>query len=201
MYYLVSTHPEILSRVRAEHDEFLGVDLDTTIATLTNTPEVLNKLTLTNAVLKETLRLFPIGVVIREAAPGATIDYKGRTYPLANNMITTSIHHMHRSPNSWSDPNAFDPDRWIDPEKRDDGKENGSWQPFDKGPRNCIGQQLALIEMKVIAALTLRWFDFETRYEAGAPELPGWGGAAYQIWKLTARPVEGLPMVVKLRDV
>jgi cytochrome P450 len=200
MYYLVSTHPEILSRIRAEHDEFFGTDLDTTIATLTNSPEVLNKLTFTSAVIKETLRLFPIGIIVREAAPGATLTYKGRTYPIANHMIGVSTHLIQRSADFWSDPNAFDPDRWLKSENRDEGQENGSWQPFERGPRNCIGQQLALIEMKIIAVLTLRWFDFETRFREDAASIPGWGGKAYQIFKLTARPVDGMPMVAKLRD-
>jgi cytochrome P450 len=50
---------------------------------------------------------------------------------------------------------GFDPDRWLDQDEADLGKENGSWQPFEPGPRNCIGQQLALIEARVIAVLTV----------------------------------------------
>lgn len=34
-------------------------------------------------------------------------------------------------------------------------------RPFEKGPRNCIGQELAMLEVRVVLALTLRKFDFK----------------------------------------
>lgn len=80
------------------------------------------------------------------------------------------------------------------------GKDNGAWMPFERGPRNCIGQQLAMVEAKVIAVLTLRWFDFEPRLKNDGLSIPGWGERMYQINKLTAKPKDGLPMVVKLRN-
>lgn len=39
------------------------------------------------------------------------------------------------------------------------------WRPFERGPRNYIGQELALTEIKVMLALTVREIDFEERYE------------------------------------
>jgi cytochrome P450 len=200
MYYLLSVHPEVLSRVRAEHDQFVGKDLNTTIATLTSSPQVLNKLVLTSAVLKEVLRLFPIGFTVRKAQPGTTLSYKGRTYPMDNHMVTNLYPHMQRNPKFWSDPNSFDPDRWLDADRHDLGKENGSWQPFERGPRNCIGQQLSLVEARVIAVLTLRYFDFEPRLKNDGLSIPGWGGQAFQVFKMTAKPKDGIPMVVKLRN-
>lgn len=40
-----------------------------------------------------------------------------------------------------------------------------SWRPFEKGPRGCIGQELSILEMKAIMALTLREFDISAVYE------------------------------------
>lgn len=56
-----------------------------------------------------------------------------------------------------------------------------------------------MVEMKVIAALTVRWFDFEATYPEGAPSLEGWGGVVYQEFKGTAKPTNGLPAVVRMR--
>lgn len=40
-----------------------------------------------------------------------------------------------------------------------------SWRPFERGPRACIGQELALLEMKIILAMTLRDYTFKPDYE------------------------------------
>lgn len=40
-----------------------------------------------------------------------------------------------------------------------------AWRPFEKGPRTCIGQELALLEMKIIMVMTLRYFDIKADYE------------------------------------
>jgi len=39
-----------------------------------------------------------------------------------------------------------------------------SWRPFEKGPRACIGQELAMLEMKIIMVMTLRDFDVKENY-------------------------------------
>lgn len=43
--------------------------------------------------------------------------------------------------------------------------ENG-WRPFERGPRNCIGQDLALLEARIILALVVRSFDFQVAYDS-----------------------------------
>jgi cytochrome P450 len=39
-----------------------------------------------------------------------------------------------------------------------------SWRPFEKGPRACIGQELAMLEMEIIMVMTLRDFDVNENY-------------------------------------
>jgi len=99
-----------------------------------------------------------------------------------------------------------------------------AWRPFEKGPRNCIGQELALIESRIAVALTIRTFEFEVQYDDegwrdkvvgfdGKPEVPGsfeeglkpeqgkvdnfMGDKAYQVLLGTAKPKEGMPSVVR----
>ncbi|KAI7129987.1 hypothetical protein KC352_g31387, partial [Hortaea werneckii] len=89
-----------------------------------------------------------------------------------------------------------------------------AWIAFSKGNRNCIGQELAIIETKVILAMTLRLFDFEPAFDeldklkgdkSGYPsDTSGvqeqFGDAAYQIQLGTAKPREGMPCRIKLRQ-
>lgn len=116
-----------------------------------------------------------------------------------------------RNPSIWG-PTAsvFDPLRWanLTPAQRD------SNVAFSKGPRNCIGQELALLELKMVLAMTVARFDFADAFD----ELEGevlrsdgsgykaetggvqeqWGEKAYQIQLGTAKPREGMPVWVKL---
>ncbi|KAF8848019.1 cytochrome P450 [Acephala macrosclerotiorum] len=200
MFYYLSINPSILARVRAEHDEVFGTSLETTIKTLTTNPALANNPPFTLAVLKECLRLHPVGFTVRQAAPGATVTYNGRSYPMEGHMIAVLTSSMHRNPSLWppspSFPlDEFHPDRFLDSETNS----SAAWQPFEKGPRNCIGQQLALLEVKVIAVLMVRWFDFEAKLKDHGLKVEGWGGRAYQELKLSAKPKDGIPMVAKLR--
>ncbi len=103
---------------------------------------------------------------------------------------------MHRSTDFWSNPTEFDPDRFIDPETN----ASPAWQPFEKGPRGCIGQQLSLLEGRTVAVLVLRYFDFEAVFAKDAPSIPGWGGQVYQELRTTASPKSGMPMKASFRS-
>jgi len=194
-FYYISINPSILTRIRAEHNSVFGPTLESTVSALHNEPVLLNKLPLTHAVFKECLRLHPIGFTIRKAVPGATVVYKGRTYPLEKHKIAILSAAMQRDSNYFKDPSIFNPDRFLDAETNS----SPAWMPFEKGPRNCIGQQLSLLEAKVISVLTVRWFDFEAVFKDHGLSIPGHGGRAYQVMKLTAKPKDGIPMRVKLR--
>lgn len=65
-----------------------------------------------------------------------------------------------------------------------------AWRPFVKGPRACLGQSLALLQLNIILALTVGYFDFEAVYEDGS--------FMYQVLDFTAKP-SGLPTRVNLR--
>lgn len=121
--------------------------------------------------------------------------------------IFVAAHTLHRRPDYWPDPEEFHPERHLE------GGWNGSqvptdaYRPFDKGPRNCIGQQLAMLEIRIILALTARRFDFQERYDEwysttkskpkGDNELKAvHGEKAYQVFTVTAKPKDGLPVRV-----
>lgn len=117
-------------------------------------------------------------------------------------MIAT--HTMGRSANLFAKPEEFRPERFLpgatDPVFTD------AWRPFERGPRNCIGQGLALLEMKIVMVLTLREFHVKSAFAkqqcgASKPMDTMKGDPAYQVQGIAAKPKDGLPAKVTARDL
>lgn len=83
-YYTLWKHPDVLARVRAEHDAVFASDIDSVPRQIIEKPQILNALPYTLAVTKETMRLFPVANGIREGSPDLElVDAKGTRYPTA----------------------------------------------------------------------------------------------------------------------
>jgi cytochrome P450 len=78
-----------------------------------------------------------------------------------------SIFELHRNPNLWNNPGKFDPENFQAETVRSRAKFN--YLPFGAGPRICIGQQFALMEMQLVLAALVKRFDFvrEPGYNVG----------------------------------
>lgn len=103
--------------------------------------------------------------------------------------------HMHRDPGLFDNPLEFDPDRWVIPGR---AKMENFWA-FSKGPQNCLGQELAMIESVLALVFTVQFLDFQLNYPPDAVDVPMWGGKAYQTQGATATPKDGVPMKLSLR--
>lgn len=80
-------------------------------------------------------------------------------------MVWINNHAISRRSDLYPEADSFIPERFLPyPDNYQDIPKD-AWRPFEKGPRACIGQELALIEMKVIMVLTLRDFDVRDAYE------------------------------------
>lgn len=168
IFYVLSTYPSALQRVREEHKSILGSNLAEKAKTLEATPHLLNQLPYTLAVIKETMRLFPVVSSTRAGVPGFSIvDSLGHSFPTENFLIWVSSQAVHRDPDWWPQPDTFLPERWLAKTGDFLHPVKGAWRPFEYGPRNCIGQELAMIEMKIVMILALSRFDIEAAY----PEL------------------------------
>lgn len=204
-YYLISLHPDIVHQLREEHSSVFAPTVPATVDLLKggNASKLLAQLPLTTAVIKETLRLYPPASTTRAAtSPTETLTYRGRVLPLANHALWISLHGISRSEDLFPDPSAFKPARFL-PDSDVPPPPKDAWRPFEKGPRSCIGQELAMMEIKIVLLLTLREFDFESLYHhprgnwPAAPEKHG--GRAYQMIALGPKPAGGVPMRVRMR--
>jgi cytochrome P450 len=78
----------------------------------------------------------------------------------------TILHCFITYPFSAQDPESFDPDRWA-PDNPEAEKLKELYYPFSLGKRNCVGQNLAALEIKLILASVLRSFRFELVSQPG----------------------------------
>jgi cytochrome P450 len=207
--YMLRKHPECLQRIREEHQNVLGTLAETPTA-IKNDPYILNKLEYTTAVIKETLRLWPAASAPRMGEKNLFIrdPATGESYPTEGLMVWLVHYGTHRNPAVWSAPNDFQPTRFL-PENSYKIPE-GAFRAFEMGARNCIGQNLAMIEARIILALVCRRFNFDTAFDS-LHEVAGdgsfWakdtsfrggkqdvdGEEMYQVLVGAAKPREGMP--------
>ena len=115
-------------------------------ATLDDLP----RLSWTNRVISEALRLFPAAHGVgRSPRHDQLLD--GHRIP-AGAWVELSIWGVHHSARVWSDPERFDPTRFELTEDVDPGGHKYAYLPFGAGPRACIGSTIALTEMKISVA-------------------------------------------------
>ena len=156
---LLSTHPEIVHKLREEHDRVFCPGIDDTYRMLCAEPLKLNELDYTTNVIKEVLRFYPIGNTARGDHPSVPyLTYQGQQYPTKDHMLCPVQLTMHFNPEFFPNPKAFDPDRYA----RGDSVRH-AWRPFERGLRACLGQPLAMDELKITLLLTVRDFDFMLR--------------------------------------
>ena len=215
-YYLLNQNPDKLAKIRQEIDDVFGAGVSAK-QQLKESPYLINKCEYTLAVIRETLRLFSPASTVRSG----TKDYfvkdpaTGNMLPTEGCMVWPALFSMHRDSRFYGESaNSFMPERFL-PSNAESLPAN-AFRPFEKGPRNCIGQELALIEMKVILALTIREFDVkgafdeldsmnedgtlwvrDASFKGGVQTL--FGDPAYQVLLAAGKPREGMPARVSRR--
>ncbi|KPI39335.1 Isotrichodermin C-15 hydroxylase [Cyphellophora attinorum] len=159
--YMLLTHPEKLDRVREEVRAAFESREEMTFASVSK------RLPYLLACLQETFRLYPPVPIImfRETLEGQMTSIAGHLVPgkikvgvpqLAANTTTANFH----------DPHSWTPERWLpsattDPKSVYFNDRREAVRPFSIGPRNCIGQNLAYHEMRLIMARLMWEFDLE----------------------------------------
>lgn len=160
MVMLLSVFPAALEKLRGEHNRIFPQDFASTLALLRSDPSVVKDLPYTTAVIQETLRLFPIGMVARAPPEGMTsFSLNGKTYPVKpNHYFGILSYAAHYDPSIFPNPSSFQPERFLE---EDPSFPRNAYRPFERGLRSCIGQNLAMDEMRIALVALARWFDFE----------------------------------------
>ncbi len=129
-------------------------------------PVILNSLPYTNAVIKETLRLYPAANGVRQGCHDLVLKADDGTEFLPNTAKCSST----TSPStttqkSGPDPEEFIPERWLVGPDHELYPPKGGFRVFEWGVRNCTGQALVIKEIKAFPALLCREFDIRECYD------------------------------------
>ncbi|RVD87883.1 uncharacterized protein DFL_002086 [Arthrobotrys flagrans] len=196
IFHKLSYFPEKMARARKELDEIFGTNLDDAPRMLAENPHLMNKMEYCTAIIREVLRMYPPASSVRAGVKGFFIkDEQGNLYDTEELMVWIASLPVQVNDKYWKDPYEFCPERWLEEDIPKD-----AWRPFERGPRNCIGQELAMIETKVIMALTLRKFNIEAQKQPPPPNGVNeiHGEFVYQVLAGSAKPKGGMPSIVKL---
>lgn len=176
-WYLMAKNPAVRAKFYKEVDEVLQ-GRKPTIADLQN-------LSYTRQAIDEALRLYPPAWIIGRMAIEDD-EIGGYRVPAEYNVLIP-VYAIHRNPEIWEDPDTFKPERFAKENMKE--KHKYAYFPFGGGPRFCIGNNFALMEMQVVVAMLAQKFAFELppNYEADTDQL------------ITLRPQGGMPMHVKER--
>jgi cytochrome P450 len=171
--YLLSKHPDVRRKLAAEVAEVLG-DREPTLADLP-------RLAYTTRVIEESMRLYPPAWIVERQA--LADDVVGGFRVPKGSVVGVSTFIMHRHPRWWSNPEGFDPDRFAPEAAR--GRPKHAYMPFGGGPRTCIGNGFAMMELQVLLPMIVRAraLDLQEGYRL---ELDP---------SITLRPKHGMPVV------
>ncbi len=145
MLYKLAKHKDVAQKLKKEMDVELG---DGALSF-----EALMKMPYLNAVILETMRMYPPAWISDRISKGED-EINGHIIP-ANTLIILLLYHSHHREEDWVEPQKFNPDRFV-------GVKNPSaYFPFGAGPRMCIGNNFAMLEMQIFLVQFLRKFRVE----------------------------------------
>ncbi|KAH7057258.1 cytochrome P450 monooxygenase [Macrophomina phaseolina] len=203
-------------------------------------PDLIKRLTYTSAIIKETLRVYPPASTARRAPPGTGFTVRlpggGGGAVCLDGFVLYNCHYLVQRDRAvhGEDADEWVPERWVgdadtsagtrvDDVLDDDQKAAiaaaggkrvpaSAWRPFERGPRNCIGQELANLEARVILAVTAWRYDF-VKVGAGAVRMDVQGNPVlgakgqyevvspmFNTRQVTSKPFDGMEMLVKFNE-
>lgn len=158
VWYLIAQHPEI--------EQKLYEELDAVTAGRTPTFQDLMSLKYNEMVIKESLRMYPPAwILVRQ--PNADVEVGGYQIKKGTTVFV-SPYVTQRDARYYPDPETFMPERFSpDSEKKIPPY---AYIPFSGGPRVCIGNSLAMMQMRLIVATIMQ--QFRLRYTHTKPLKP-----------------------------
>ncbi|OLL24641.1 Isotrichodermin C-15 hydroxylase [Neolecta irregularis DAH-3] len=144
--YLLATHSSVLEKLKEEVNErFPDPASEIEDHKLTSLPYL-------NAVIEESMRLYPAAVGPLPRVSSEENVVAGQKIP-PNCVISVASYAIYRDPRYFTRPDSFIPERWIDPAfERDQTLGKLAFQPFSLGPRGCLGRNMAYTQIRLFLA-------------------------------------------------
>jgi cytochrome P450 len=149
MFYLLSSRPDCLEKVRQEFDSVLG---DAPLG-YTDVP----RFEFTTQVIQEALRLYPPFWMVDRMA--VADDRAGDVAIPAGLTVIVFVYGAHHAPKYWHSAESFDPERFTKANEK--LQPPFTYLPFGAGPRGCIGGNYAMLQILMILSVLLRRYDFQ----------------------------------------
>jgi len=142
---LLGNHADVQQKV---FEEILKVESESD-----DVVEQLQKMTYINAVLNESMRLYPPAWITDRQ--NVEDDSLGWFNIKKDTLIGVSFYELHRNPKYWEEPDQFNPDRFLGEQKKHSMQ---YFYPFGAGPRMCIGAGFAIYEMCLAISYIVKKF-------------------------------------------
>jgi len=144
IFYLLAKHPKVSENILAEADDILGDDLP-------NAQNLRNFIYL-NQVINEGMRMYPPAWLTDRVAIQED-NYQGFNIKKGT-LVIPFFYGAHHDSSLWAKPEQFDPNRFKE-------KKQEAYFPFGAGPRMCIGNNFAIMEMQIAILELLKKFKVE----------------------------------------
>lgn len=178
-WYLLAQHPDATEKIREEIQEVLG-DRRPVFSDLP-------QLTYITQVIEESMRLYPPAWITDrltlkdDEVIGVRIPAKAIAIPY--------IYGAHHNPDVWAEPETFKPERFSSENRKQIPPY--AYLPFGGGPRLCIGNNFAIMEMQLVLIEMIRRYDFAL--------IPGQDIQMKAL--VTLRPYPGISMEFRKREI
>ncbi|GMM31024.1 C-22 sterol desaturase [Martiniozyma asiatica (nom. inval.)] len=151
LFQLVSDRPDVVKKIREEQLAVRGGDPNVPL-----TSDMIDKMSYTNMVVKETLRYRP---------PVSMVPFKTKkAFPITENytvpknvMIIPTLHPALHDPEVYDDPEEFIPERWVPGGQADMAKKN--WLVFGAGTHVCLGQTYVMTSFTALIGKACMFSD------------------------------------------
>jgi cytochrome P450 len=168
--YELLANTALMQRVSEEGASLFARNVDWSRAGADELPsnDQLKHLILSEACLRESLRKYSVVPIVARRTVEDLYLEDGKYFIPKGSSFLINIQAIHHDPNLWPNPMRFDPDRFVDGEIVP-----YTFLPFIAGPRNCLGQHLALLESKMVISLLAQRYIFSLG-EGATLEVDDW---------------------------
>ncbi|XP_075726163.1 cytochrome P450 3A8 [Rhipicephalus microplus] len=147
VFYVLAKYQDIQEKVRADVasavEEYGKINYDA----------ITSRMKYLRSVLDETLRIYPPGTAFTTRRAINDFEYNGVKYKAGTSIMAPTFN-IHMDPRYWPEPHKFDPERFLDENVA--SRACIAYQPFGAGPRNCVGERLAILAITYTVARVLQ---------------------------------------------